>query len=113
MHSPFRMHTEQTCIHESAGEEMDREHYDWINMCPPSLGHIPCFQKRFTPESLANLQLCERHDKLAGTARSSSDGTNAATAVTQRCQLFHSDSLQMPPGQEAKINTICSETGMQ
>lgn len=37
----------------------------------------------------------------------------SATAVTQTRRLFHSDSLQMPPGQEAKINTICSGTGMQ
>lgn len=48
----------------------------------------------------------ERQVELAGTARSSRCGTNTATAVAQRCRSFHSDSLQMPPGQEAKINTI-------
>lgn len=42
---PFRMHTEQTYIHESAGEEMDREHYDRVNMDPPSLILIKYFQK--------------------------------------------------------------------
>lgn len=55
----------------------------------------------------------EKRDKLASTAQSSLAGANAVAAVTQRCQLFYSDSLQMPPGQEAKINTICSVTGMQ
>lgn len=43
---------------------------------------------------------------------SSSDGSSTVAAVTQRCQLFCSDSLQMPPGPEAKIN-ICGVTGRQ
>lgn len=34
-------------------------------------------------------------------------------AMTQRCRLFCSDSLQMPPGREAKINIICIVTGVQ
>ena len=44
---------------------------------------------------------------------SSSDGSVAVAAVTQRRQLFYCDRLQMPPGQGAKINTSCSVTGMQ
>lgn len=44
---------------------------------------------------------------------SSSDDTDAVAAVTQRCGLLNSDSLRMPPGREAKINTICSVAGVQ
>lgn len=66
--------------------------------------YIQYFQK---DSHLIYLQIFggERQAKLAGAARSSCHGTSAVTAATQRCRLFHSDSLQMPPGQEAKINT--------
>lgn len=68
MPSSLRMHTEQTCVHVAVGEEMDREHYDWINMCPPPFVHITYFQK---DSHLIYLQIFsgERQAKLAQTQR--------------------------------------------
>ncbi len=97
---------EQTYLHESDGQEMDKEHYNRVT--PPLI-----LLSKDSHLLLLQISSGERHEKLAGTARSSSDGTDTAPAVTQRHQLFHSDSLQMPPGRQAKINTVCSVTGMQ
>lgn len=122
----LRMHTEQTYVHESAIGNGQRTLwlgqygaalYSFsshtsrkIHIYPP----VCCRTSQIIIDSFTNIQWWET-DVINWQARrgSSSDGTNTAAAVTQWCRLFYSDSLQMPPGREAKINTICSVTGMQ